>query len=292
VSGGAVSSITSGFNRAPIAGGDSIWFTSVLRPAGLGTAPVTIFVRSSAITFTAAGTDYSVPAPDANVVFSPDLTVATATFDAANNLWEITVPSGLSGDTLLDAVSFLVPPEGLPGGIQNVTWSAAFSTDTAGVTLQWKWTAAVYPPSFGTDYNALGVKPVDDPEASQYDNSDNAGTPESFKTEVISGAMGDGRSNYTGGYCTAEQSKARDHRKHDHRRGRCSRDADHRERGRWDGGRAGKDDPDRGADRGRDRDDDRARPQCGGSHPKTCPALVTPTVIEECGDCGGGGLPT
>ena len=42
---------------------------------------------------------------------------------------------------------------GLPGGIQNVTWSAAYTTDTPGLQLQWKWGAAVYS-SFSADYNA------------------------------------------------------------------------------------------------------------------------------------------
>ena len=32
--------------------------------------------------------------------------------------------------------------------------------DAPGVTVSWKWAAAVYT-SFSTDYNALGVKPVD-----------------------------------------------------------------------------------------------------------------------------------
>jgi len=54
--------------------------------------------------------------------------------------------------------------------------------------------------SFDTDYNALGVKPVDDNKASQYQNSDHAGTPENFKMFVIGGATGGGGSNYTGSY--------------------------------------------------------------------------------------------
>ena len=34
---------------------------------------------------------------------------------------------------------------------------------------------------FSTNYSSLGVKPVDDNKASQYQNSDHAGTPENFK---------------------------------------------------------------------------------------------------------------
>jgi len=59
---------------------------------------------------------------------------------------------------------------------------------------------------FSTNYSSLGVKPVDDNKASQYQNSDHAGTPANFKSNamnggtVIGGATGGGGSNYTGGY--------------------------------------------------------------------------------------------
>lgn len=62
-----------------------------------------------------------------------------------------------------------------------------------------QWGASVYT-SFDTDYNALGVKPVDDNKASEYKNSDHAGTPENFKPFVTGGATGGGGSNYTGSY--------------------------------------------------------------------------------------------
>jgi hypothetical protein len=51
------------------------------------------------------------------------------------------------------------------------------------------------------DYTGLGVKPVDDNDASIYThNADHAGTPENFKPYVIGGARGGGGSNYTGSY--------------------------------------------------------------------------------------------
>ena len=53
---------------------------------------------------------------------------------------------------------------------------------------------------FVSDYNLIGVKPVDDNHASVYQNSDHAGTPENFKMFVVGGATGGGGSNYTGGY--------------------------------------------------------------------------------------------
>ena len=53
---------------------------------------------------------------------------------------------------------------------------------------------------FGTDNSSLGVKPVDASDLSSYQNSDHAGTPESFKSFVTGGACGGGGSNYTGSY--------------------------------------------------------------------------------------------
>ena len=192
------SSISGNFNGTAIAGGNYIWFTSVLKPSGLGSTPVTIYVRKSTISFTANGANYTISVPDANIVFNPNATTATTTFNSTTNQWDTTVPSsGLAGNTLLDAVEYLVPAGGLPGGIKNVTWQINFSTDTSGISLNWQWAAGVYP-TFSTAYNSLGVKPVDDTKASQYQNSDHAGTPENYKSYVVGGATGGGASNYTG----------------------------------------------------------------------------------------------
>src|SRR5207248_7378144 len=90
-------------------------------------------------------------------------------------------------------------PDGLPGGIKNVTWTADFWCDTAGVSVNWKWAAAVYK-GFSTDYNAIGVKPVDAKAPSGYANSDQSGTPEAFKSFVTGGALGGGGTNYTGSF--------------------------------------------------------------------------------------------
>lgn len=66
--------------------------------------------------------------------------------------------------------------------------------------MQWQWAAAVYTNTFSNNNNAIGVKPVDDTKASQYKNSDHAGTPENYKQYVTGGATGGGGSNWTGGY--------------------------------------------------------------------------------------------
>jgi hypothetical protein len=194
------SSITSNFNGTPIRGGDFIWFTSILKVQGLGTTGATIGFTGS-ISFVVDGTMYMVPVPSAIVNFVPGLTVATTVF--CNGQWITNVPlSGLAGNVFLDGVALQAPmPSGFPGGIQDVTWQGTFFSVTPGVKVQWQWAAAVYwNANFSADYNALGVKPVDDNKASTYQNSDHAGTPENFRAYVTGGARGGGGSNYTGSY--------------------------------------------------------------------------------------------
>jgi hypothetical protein len=186
-------SIRANFNGTPINAGNYIWFNGVLKPKGLGTNPVTITFTGQTISSASFG---PLPVPDATVIFDPNVTTATTTF--TGGMWVTTVPSsGLAGNTFLSSLGYLVPAN-LPGGIKNVTWSGTISSDTPGVTVEWKWGAAVYT-NFNSDYNLVGVKPVDDKNASQYKNSDHAGTPENFKPFVIGGATGGGGANYTGG---------------------------------------------------------------------------------------------
>jgi hypothetical protein len=150
-------------------------------------------IRFTGQTITSA--NFTLSVLDATVIFDPAATTATTTF--SGGMWVTRVPSsGLAGNTFLSALAYQVPGN-LPGGINPVTWSGTISSDTPGVSVQWKWAAAVYT-SFSSNYNALGVKPVDDNKASQYKNSDHAGTPENFKSFVIGGARGGGGSNYTG----------------------------------------------------------------------------------------------
>jgi len=194
------SSITSNFNGTPIRAGDFIWFNSALKVQGLGSDPVTVGFTGT-ISFSVNGTLYVVPVPSAIVNFSPDVTVATTVF--CNGQWVTTVPlSGLAGSVFLDGVALQAPtPGGFPGGIHDVTWQGMFFSVTPGLKIQWQWAAAVYRKAdFRDDYNALGVKPVDDNSASTYQNSDHAGTPENFRPYVVGGARGGGGSNFTGSY--------------------------------------------------------------------------------------------
>jgi hypothetical protein len=194
------SQITSNFNGTPIRGGDFIWFTAVMKVQGLGANPATIGFTGS-ISFVVDGTMYLVPVPSAVVNFVPSATAATTMF--CNGQWITTQPtSGLSGNVFLDAAVLQAPmPAGFPGGIQDVTWQGTFFSVTPGLKIQWQWAAAVYwNANFATDYSALGVKPVDDNNASAYKNSDHAGTPENAKAYVTGGARGGGGSNFTGSY--------------------------------------------------------------------------------------------
>jgi hypothetical protein len=199
-----VSAISSNFNGTAISAGDWIWFTSVLKVHGLGSQAVTIGFMGS-IQFSLNGTEYVIPAPSALVTFSPSVTLATTVL--SNGMWITNVPlSGLAGNVFLDGVAVQAPtPDGLPGGIQPVTWQGAFCSMTPGLSVQWQWAAAVYMnSSFGANYNQLGVKPVDDNKASVYQNSDHAGTPENFGQYVVGGTRSGGGSNFTGSYSGTE----------------------------------------------------------------------------------------
>jgi hypothetical protein len=202
--------ITSNFNGTPIAGGDYIWFNSVIKVGGLGSDPVTIGFAGPPIVFAANGAGVMVPVLPAQITFTPGLALATTDFVAGQ--WVTNVPSsGLAGNVFLSAAAFLVPLTGLPGGIKDVTWQAMFCSSAPGVSVQWQWAAAVYRFAGFLDqgYEGLGVKPVDDNKASLYKNSDHAGTPEHFKGYVVGGARGGGGSNFTGSYSgTANCSSA------------------------------------------------------------------------------------
>jgi hypothetical protein len=198
---GSGNAITSNFNGTPIPAGDWIWFTSVLKVHGLSSAPVTIGFMGT-IQFSIDGTLYVLPVPSALVTFSPNVAVATTDFNSIGQWVTVAPSSGLAGNVFLDGFVLQAPgPNGFPGGIQPVTWQGTFISTAPGITVQWQWAAAIYYGSaFGSDYNALGVKPVDDNNASVYQNSDHAGTPESFKQYLVGGARGGGGSNFTGSY--------------------------------------------------------------------------------------------
>ena len=205
----------SNLNGTGIAAGDYIWFNSVFTLAGSNpaqlTGPVTLYFGGATINFTANATPYTVDVPGSSITYDPSVTTATTSFDNINNRWVTQLPTAnLPGSNFLTGVKIQVPPGGFPGGINPITWNAngSFSSSVPGLTAQWQWAAAVYT-SFSSNYNQLGVKPVDSTQASQYLNSDHAGTPEAFKAFVIGGARGGGGSNWTGSYSSTQACPVR-----------------------------------------------------------------------------------
>jgi hypothetical protein len=199
------SAITANFNGTGIGSGDTLWFSSVLKLNGAQpSGPLTIHFDQASISYVVNGTTTTLAAPSGVVTFSPSATAASTSYDPSSNTWHTTVPAGLGGNSFLSGLA--VPlPAGLPGGVHPVTWSGHFSSDPPGVGVNWQWAAAVYT-QFSADYTTLGVKPVDDPRASSYQNSDHAGTPESKRGFVTGGAMGGGGSNFTGSYSATQSS--------------------------------------------------------------------------------------
>jgi hypothetical protein len=189
-------SIAFNFNGTAIPAGDTLWFGSVFKISGMGASGASFQFTNDTISYVVGSTTYTINAPNASVTLAPSVMQATTTYDPGSNTWDTLLPMKFSGNGFIDGVA--VPlPNGLPGGIKNVTWQGQFTSDTAGLSINWQWSAAAYK-QFSGDYNALNVKPVDDNHVSAYQNSDHAGTPEAFLPYVTGGATGGGGSNYTG----------------------------------------------------------------------------------------------
>ena len=181
----------SNFNGFVIAEGNYIWFNSVVKVKNLDNSEGTVHFSGSTITFPTNTINYNLAVPDSIIIFSSGITTATTVFDSGLNSWVTTVPVGYSGNIFLSGLAFKVPAGGLPKNIYPVTWSGCFTSNRANLIFEWKWAAAVYT-SFSTEYNNLGVISID--------GTTNAGTPERFKSYVISGARGFGGTSYTGSY--------------------------------------------------------------------------------------------
>ena len=198
----------SNFNGTPIKPGNYIWFNANFTASGIPSSGATISFTNSTISLT-ADQAYTISAPNAQVTFDPNAVCASTTFDSASNTWNTTVPLAGSDEVFLSGVAFPVPAgfSLVDGRVHGaVVWQGSFTSNTAGLTVAWKWGAAVYS-TFTTDYNALGVKPTHT-RSCLYQNSDHAGTPEgvdpgsgqTFKSFVVGGARGGGGSNWTGSW--------------------------------------------------------------------------------------------
>ena len=186
----------SNFNGTPIQPGNFIWFNANLTASGIPSTGATISFTST-ITFT-TDQPYIVNVPNAQITFDPNATCASTSFDTASNTWMTTVPLASSDEIFLAGVALPVPV-GFSRVNGPVTWQGSFTSNTAGISVAWKWGAAVYSAFNITDYNMLKVKPTHT-QACGYQNSDHAGTPEAFKAFVVGGARGGGGSNWTGSW--------------------------------------------------------------------------------------------
>ncbi len=191
--------ITSSFNSTSIPAGRYIWFNSALDRGSLTgiTGNVTFNITNGIITFTANSQQYTLNVPNARIRYDAAVTSATTQF--VNNVWETVMPRTFTDYVFMSGLSYQVPAS-LPGSITNVRWSATITIDKAAVSATWKWSAAVYT-SFAA-HSGLNIKPKNGSTQNPYANNDLAGTPENFKTSLVSGAKGSGGTNYTGTYST------------------------------------------------------------------------------------------
>lgn len=201
------SSNSSNFNGTPISAGDYIWFNANFTVNGTIAEGTTLNLTGATITFTANGTPYVLPAPNATVTFSASYSCASTTFNSLTQTWVTTVPLAGSDEIFLDGLAYPVPSGGLPGGINPIVWEGDFTSNMSGLSIQWQWGAAVYT-QFDPTYQSLDVKPVhNNYSGCPYNNGDHAGTPEGdnsggspWKDFVIGGARGGGGSNWTGSW--------------------------------------------------------------------------------------------
>ncbi len=175
----------------PMPGG-SIWFNANFSASGIHDGTILQF-QGGFIQFQANGNAYILHVPNAMVTFSSSVSCASTKFDPGTNSWETTVPTSGSDEVFLSGVSFPVPTSGLQGGINLVNWSESFASNTADVSIRWKWAAAVFS-SFSADDNSLGVKPTRG-NACTYNNDDPPGTPEKFAASTVGGGGGASSAN-------------------------------------------------------------------------------------------------
>jgi hypothetical protein len=184
---GTSSSIDSNFNGTNIADTSVIWFNAHLTSVTGASGPVTIYFTNQHITFTSPQTSipYDLALPDSQVTIDPSFGTASVIFSGS---WQTSVVNA-SGNPFLSGFAFDVPAGENPKASNPVTWTGDFSASQPGVSISWQWGAAVYT-NFSTNYNSLGVTPIDGGRQS--------GTPVNFEGSVTGGARGGGGSNFTG----------------------------------------------------------------------------------------------
>jgi len=175
------------FKMQSTAAGNILWFNSVFKLNGSTPTPGShLYVTGGTISF---GTT-AVTVPNAVITFAPAGTPATTTFDGTE--WNTTVPYDFGDNIFLAGVAYT-----LPASIDNntaTTWTEQFASDDPGLQENWQGAAAAYS-TFGS-YNSIGVKVLHSNSGDSYPNGNQAGTPENFKSYLVSGGTGGGGSNY------------------------------------------------------------------------------------------------
>lgn len=195
---------TSNFNATPINGGSFIWFNANLSASGIPSTGAKVYFKNSTIQF-AADQGYTLIVPNAQITFDPKATCATTSYDPISNTFYTTVPVTGSDEIFLTGKAFAVPASfaNVGGKVSgSVIWSGMMGSDNPGISVSWKWGAAVYT-NFSTDYNALQILPAHGNSCSA-GGGDHAGTPEGFKQFVTGGARGGGGSNWTGSWSNTQ----------------------------------------------------------------------------------------
>ena len=94
---GTYSVISAHFNGTPIKAGSYLWFTVVIQQEGVKDAPVTINVEDANIEFTAGGTNYVVPVPNATLTLDPAMGIGSTAFNPVTEEWETALQLGPVG---------------------------------------------------------------------------------------------------------------------------------------------------------------------------------------------------
>jgi hypothetical protein len=199
-----MSCISSDFRKIPVSAGNYLWFNSAFKLRAPAKQKVTLTFFQSSVSFQYKDAGVNVVSvnqamPDAEIVIDPSVTSASTSFDSAQSVWITTLPFDTDDAAFLTGLPWVVPAGGIPGDIEPVTFCGTFASDTAGVEIGWRWSAAAYS-SFSEDASVLGVMPMDTDRDDSLSNHDRAGTPENFKQYAVSGARGLGGKNYTGSY--------------------------------------------------------------------------------------------
>lgn len=178
-------SATGHFDGDVLKGGTTTWFNSSMGVSGNGFNVVNIYVTSSNVTFTSKdGTQRDVSLPDSVITIDPSAITGSVLFHDDVTAWHEVVPSGIPGYFFSNGGRYAVPSD--LRNVKDATWSAIISTDTPGISLTWRWAAQAYT-TLGLDYNGMGVKPMDSATTTAYQNDDDAGTPENFKSSLAHG---------------------------------------------------------------------------------------------------------